>query len=96
MDDLTALGSEEDQDCKKKADQGPGTSPLDEYLLVPLISSNLPKHYPSDNRGSERDSEKDRDAFGNDAISYRAGIVVATYDFDEKYCEWRIEDYLKD
>ena len=95
MDYPMALGSEEDQDCEKKADQRPGTRPLDEHLCVPLIPCDFPKYKPSSNRGSQRDSEKDRDTFGNDAISYLAGIVVAANDFDEKYSEWCIEDYLK-
>ena len=66
MDVLMALGSEEDQDCGKKADQGPGTRPLDEHLCVPLIPSKLPEYKPSGNRGSQRDPKKDRDTFGNE------------------------------
>lgn len=71
MDDLTSLGSEEDQDCKKEADQGPGA------------------------RGTEGDAEEDGNALGNDAVGYRAGLVIATDDFDEQYGEWCKEDHLK-
>ena len=95
MDDLVALGSEEDKDCKKKADQGPRTRPLDEYLCVPLVARYFPEHKPSDNRSTEGDAEKDRNALGDNAVRYRANIVIAADDSDEQYGEWCIEDHLK-
>ena len=95
MDDLMALGSEEDQDCEKKADQGPGTRPLNEYLCVPLVARYFPEHKPSDNRSTEGDAEEHRNALGDNAVRYRAGIIITANDFDEQYGEWCIEDHLK-
>lgn len=95
MDDLMALGGEEDQDCEKKADQGPGTRPLDEYFFVPLVARYFTEHNPSDNRSAKGDAEEDRNAFGDNAVRYRVGIVTTANDFDEKYGEWCIKDHLK-
>ena len=95
MDDVMALGSEEDQDCEEKADQGPGTRPLNEYLCVPLVARYFPEHKPSDNCSTEGYAEEDRNALGDNAVRYRAGIVITANDSDEQYGEWCIEDHLK-
>lgn len=95
MDDLMALGSEKDQDCEKKADQGPGTRPLNEYLYIPFVARYFPEHNPGDNRSTEGDAEEDCNALGDKAVRYRAGIVITANDFDEQYGEWCEEDHLK-
>lgn len=84
MDDLMALGSEEDQGCEKKADQRPGTRPLNEYRCVPLVARYFPEHKPSENRSTKGEAEEDRNALGDNAVRYSAGIVIIANDFDEK------------
>ena len=95
MDDLMALGSEEDQDCEKKADQGPGTHPTNKYLCVPLVACNFPEQKPSENRSTEGDAEEDRNALGDNTVRYRPGVVITANDFYEQYGEWCIENHLK-
>lgn len=95
MDDLMALGSEEDQDCEKKADQGPGTRPANKTLGVPLVARYLSECKPSDNRSPEGDAEEDCNALGGNTIRHRAGIFITANDFDKQYGEWCIKDYLK-
>ncbi|KAK2131899.1 hypothetical protein NOF04DRAFT_1356732 [Fusarium oxysporum II5] len=59
MDHLMALGSEEDEDGVKKADERPGGDDAQKDTLIPLWSGHLAQGEASDDSCAERDAEKD-------------------------------------
>lgn len=94
MDNLTALRREQDQDRKQKTNERPGAGPFQEHLVVPSATCGPAENEAREDRSTQRDAEKDSDAFGSRGVFESDGI--ATDDFDEEDAHGGEKDDLEE
>jgi hypothetical protein len=96
MDDLVALGSKQDEDGVKQADERPWRCEPKEYPFVPLWAKESTQCKARNHGCPKGNTEEHGYASGNDTIRNVRALRFATNDADEEYGKRCKKNYLQD